>query len=106
MPTTSNPARTSNAAVNEESTPPHIPTTNRWSEGLPGRSRLAGCIQAHLPEIGLQPGGRREARRQGREAPLAPAASKLLVERRRAVAGQALVFRPGIHLEPFAIRIA
>src|SRR6266568_8794523 len=41
MPTTSNPAATSSAAVTDESTPPDIATTMRWSAGAPARSMSA-----------------------------------------------------------------
>src|SRR5437764_3709548 len=106
MPTTSKPALTSSAAVTEESTPPDIAMTMRWSAGLPARSRSAGCIQAHPPEIGFQAGGGGKTCRQRWKAPVAGATAELLVERRRAIAREALVFRPGIHLQPLAVRIA
>src|SRR5580700_1065669 len=106
MPTTSNPARTSSAAVTEESTPPDIATTTRWLAGLPERSISASGIEAHLPEIGLEPGGGSEARRQCRESALAAAPGELLVESGRSLAREVLVLRAGIHFEPVAVAVA
>src|SRR5580765_622649 len=103
MPTTSNPARASKAAVTDESTPPDIATTMRWSPGAPAKSISASGIEAHLPEIGFEPGGGGKACGQCGKTALAAATKKLLVERRRGVAGEALVLGAGIHVEPFAI---
>src|ERR1700675_749300 len=102
MPTTSNPASTSSAAVTDESTPPDIATTMRWSAGAPARSISASGIKTHLPEIGFEPGGGGKSAGKRREAPLAAATQKQLVERRGGRAGEALVLGAGIHVEPFA----
>src|SRR6478735_2125097 len=106
MPTTSNPARTKSAAVTDESTPPDIATTMRWSAGWPERSRSGSGGKAHRPEIGFEAGGGRKARGQRRDASLAAAPRELLVEGRCAVARQTLVLVTGVHVEPFAVRVA
>src|SRR5580765_4110614 len=110
MPTTSNPARAIKAAVTDESTPPDIATTMRWSAGGPAMSMSASGIEApinaHLPEIGFEPGGGGKRCGQGGETALAAASRKLLVERRRGFPGEVLVVCAGIHVEPFAIGIA
>src|SRR5712692_2807035 len=106
MPTTSNPAATSSAAVTDESTPPDIATTMRWSAGAPARSMSASASKTHRPEIGFETGGGGKRRGQCRKAAFAAAPGKLLVERRRGVAREALVLGAGIHVEPFAIGVA
>src|SRR6266851_8258454 len=106
MPTTSNPAATRSAAVTDESTPPDIATTMRWSAGLPARSMSASGIEAHPPEIGFEPGGGGKRRGQGRKAALAAAPCELLVERGGGIAREALVLGAGIHVEPVAIGVA
>src|SRR6266403_2143339 len=106
MPTTSNPAATSSAAVTDESTPPDIATTMRWSAGAPARSMSARGCKTHCPEIGFEPGGGGKRGGQCRKATLAAAPGELLVERRGGLAGEALVLGAGIHVEPFAIGVA
>src|SRR5260370_5533565 len=110
MPTTSNPAATKSAAVTDESTPPDIATTMRWSEGAPARSMSASGstarINSHRPEIGFEPGGGGKGGGQCREPALAAAPGERFVERRRGLAGEALVLGAGIHVEPFAIGVA
>src|SRR5258708_5390131 len=106
MPTTSNPAATQSAAVTDESTPPDIPTTMRWSAGAPARSMSASGCKTHRPEIGFEPGRGGKRGGQSGEAALAAASGELLVERRSGLAREALVFGTGIHVEPFAIGVA
>src|SRR5258708_30458176 len=110
MPTTSYPAGTSKAAVTDESTPPDIATTMRWSAGAPARSMSASGIKTptntHRPEIGFEPGRGGKGGGQSGETALAAAPLELLVERGRGLAGEALVLGPGIHVEPFAIGVA
>src|SRR6266566_4561463 len=106
MPTTSNPAATSKAAVTDESTPPDIATTMRWSAGAPARSMSASGCKTHRPEIGFEPGGGDKGGGQCGETALTAAPGELLVERGRRFAREALVFGAGIHVEPFAIGVA
>src|SRR5712691_9135181 len=77
MPTTSNPAATQSAAVTDESTPPDIATTMRWSEGAPARSMSASGFKTHCPEIGFEPGGGGKGGGQSGEAALAAAPLEL-----------------------------
>src|ERR1700730_4309063 len=106
MPTTSNPARATSAAATDESTPPDIATTMRWSAGLPVRSMSGSGGKAPLPEIGFEPGGGGVRRGERGKAPFPAAPGELLVERRRHLARDLLVLVSGIHLEPVSIGIA
>src|ERR1700730_11586931 len=81
-------------------------TTMRWSAGWSVRSMSGSGGKAHLPEIGFEPGGGRERRGERGKAPFPAAPGELLVERRRHLARQLLVFVAGIHLEPVAVGIA
>src|SRR5260370_13564766 len=102
MPTTSNPAATSSAAVTDESTPPDIATTMRWSAGAPARSMSASGSKTHHPEIGFEPGGGGKRGGQCGKAALAAAPPELVVDRGCGLSRQALVLGPRIHVQPFA----
>src|SRR5579864_64141 len=106
MPTTSNPAAARSAAVTDESTPPDIATTMRWSAGAPGRSMSASGFKTHRPEIGFEPGGGGKRGGQCRKAALAAAPGELLVEGCSGLVREALVLGAGIHVEPLAIGVA